>query len=54
MTQPNLKEKISEDDIYDILINQLPMNEYLSIPSYKLKNLATAIKQLIDRKLGGE
>ena len=42
------KPKVTSEEIYDILITKLPMTEYLSIPSFKLKELATELEKLIN------
>lgn len=42
------------EDIYNELITQLPMPEYLSIPSHKLRKLSEVIHALITGKRGGK
>ena len=43
LAQIEESERLTEDDIYEILITQLPMRVYLSIPHHKLKEIATSI-----------
>ena len=42
------KSKVTRKEIYDILITKLPMTEYLSIPSFKLKELAIELEKLMN------
>ena len=50
LVQIEERERLTEDDIYEILITQLPMRVYLSIPSPKLKEIATFIYQAQAKK----
>ena len=50
LAQIEERERLTEDDIYEILITQLPMRAYLSIPSPKLKEIATFIYQAQEKK----
>ena len=42
------KSKVTRKEIYDILITKLPMTEYLSIPLFKLKELAIELEKLMN------
>lgn len=42
-----IKVKASMDEILNVLVNKLSWKEYLSIPSHRLKDLATAISKMI-------
>ena len=50
LAQIEESERLTEDDIYEILITQLPMRAYLSIPHPKLKEIATSIYQAQEKK----
>jgi len=45
---------LGEEEVYGIIITQLPMAEYLSIPSHKLKTLAHQIYEAQKEKVNEE
>ena len=49
-TQIEQSERLTVEEIYGVLITKLPMVEYLSIPSYKLKKVSQAIYEAQERK----
>jgi len=50
LAQIEQSERLTVEEIYGVLITKLPMVEYLSIPSYKLKEVSQAIYEAQERK----
>jgi len=50
LAQIEESKRLTVEEIYGVLITKLPMVEYLSIPSYKLKEVSQAIYEAQERK----